>query len=138
MSADLELQAAILARLRGASAVTALVPAASILDRNERPAPRPSIVLGESQLVDEGTSLKRLHHRIYHDLHIWVTEPSTQTCKAISWAIRQAIHSGRLQLGGGFHCADARVSQARHLRDPDGVSSHGVVTINALVVEVAS
>lgn len=136
MSADWELQKAIHARLIATVAVTALVPPASILDRNERPARRPSIVLGESQLIDEGTSLKRQHHRIYHDLHVWVTEPSTQTCKAISWAIRQAIHAGRLQLAPGFYCADARVSQTRHLRDPDGVSSHGVVTINALVLEV--
>lgn len=136
MSADWELQKAIRARLITTAAVTALVPAASILDRNARPAPRPAIVLGETQIVDEGTSLKRRHHRIFHDVHVWVTEPSTERAKAITWAIRQAIHAGRLQLATGFHCADARVSQARHLRDPDGVSSHGVVTIEALVVEV--
>jgi hypothetical protein len=135
MSADWEMQKAIRARLTTTLAVTDKVPAVAILDRNERPAPRPSIILGQSQVVDEGTSLKRQHHRIYHDIHVWVKEPSTETAKAITWAIRQAIHSARLTMFGAFHCADARVSSTRHMRDPDGETSHSVVTVDALVVE---
>lgn len=135
MSADLELQKAIRARLIATPAVTALVPAASILDRHERPAPKPSIILGESQTVDEGDSISRSRQRIYADLHVWVGEPGTEGAKAIVGAIRAAIHSGRLILSGTYHCADARVSNVRILRDPDGVTSHAVITIDALVLE---
>ncbi len=136
MSADWELQVAIRARLTSTAAVTDNVAVGHILDRNERPAPRPSIILGQSQVLDEGTSVKRRHHRIHHDIHVWVKEPSTEINKAIVWAIRQAIQSARLPLGAGFHCADAQVSNTRVLRDPDGETSHGVVSISALVVEV--
>jgi len=136
MSADLEVQKAIRARL--VPAVSALVPAANILDRHERPAPTPSIILGETQEVDEGTSLKRAHVRIFHTIHVWKVEEGLVGCKAICAAIRSAIHSGRLVLGGGYHCADVRVADVRYLRDADGQTSHGVVTVEALVSGAAA
>ncbi|MBL4928789.1 DUF3168 domain-containing protein [Fuscibacter oryzae] len=137
MSADLELQKAIRARLVGSPAVIALVPAANILDRHERPAPVPSIVMGETQALDEGVIDRRARVRIYHDLHIWVREPSTEGAKAIAGAVQAAIRSAPFSLGGGYHCPLARISQVRTLRDSNGATSHCVVTVDALVVEVA-
>ncbi|WP_323009833.1 DUF3168 domain-containing protein [Paracoccus sp. (in: a-proteobacteria)] len=130
-------QVAIRARLVATPAVVTLVPAASILDRNQRPVPSPSIVLGESQAVDEGDSIARNRARVYHTLHVWKREPSLEGVKVICAAIRRAIHAGRLDLGAGFHCADVRVSSMRQMRDPDGETSHGVVTVEALVEELA-
>lgn len=138
MSPDWELQKAIRTRLIGTPAIIALVPAASILDRHERPAPRPSIILGQSQVIDEGTSLQRGHHRVYHDIHVWVKEPSTEGAKAICWEVRQALQASRLPMPDGLHLADLRVESQRLLRDPDTESSHGVLTVNALVVEIYS
>ncbi|MFN4102646.1 MAG: DUF3168 domain-containing protein, partial [Pararhodobacter sp.] len=117
--------------------VMALVPAAHILDTNQRPAPRPSIILGESHSVDEGTSLRRAHTRIYHTLHIWVREPSLERSKGIASAVVAEMRKGRLVLPAGLHCADLRVSGQRFLRDPDGEHSHGVVTLDILVSEAA-
>ena len=87
MSVDLESQKALRARFTTTAAILALVPASNILDSNQRPAPVPSIILGESQTA----------------------EP--------------------------YHCADLRVSSIRTLRDPDGEHSHGIVTVEALIVE---
>ena len=87
-------QVAIRNRLVATAAVTALVPAASILDVNQRPSPSPSIILGESQAVDEGTSLRRAHVRVYHTIHVWKREPSLEGVKVICGAIRKAIHAG--------------------------------------------
>ncbi|NSL22841.1 DUF3168 domain-containing protein [Agrobacterium tumefaciens] len=137
MTSELALQKALRARLSSSGDVVALVPAASILDRNERPNPRPSIVIGEGQSVDEGESIARNLTRTYMDLHIWVEEPSTEVSKRIAGAVRRAIHSAGLQLDPGFHCADCRVRGSRFLRDPDGKTSHAVVTVDALVQEVA-
>lgn len=136
MSAELSLQKALRARLSASGDVVALVPAASILDRNERPNPRPSIVIGEAQSVDENDSIARTVTRVYMDLHIWVEEPSTEISKRIAGAVRRAIHGVNLQLDPGFHCADCRVRGSRFLRDPDGQTSHAVVTVDALVQEV--
>lgn len=137
MSAEIAVQIAIRSRLVTTAGVLALVPAENILDRNERPVPFPSIILGEDQTVDTGDSIQRDRVRIFSTLHVWKREESTVGAKAIAWAIRTAIHAGRLDLGSGFECIDYRVSGQRFMRDPDGKTSHGVVTIETLVRERA-
>lgn len=137
MSAELALQKAIRARLVSLSDITTVVPAANILDRNERPNPRPSIVIGEGQSVDEGDSIARTRTRVYLDLHVWVEEPSTEIGKRIAGAIKSAVKLHKFEQLDGFHFADCRVRGTRFLRDPDGKTSHAIVTIDALVQEVA-
>jgi hypothetical protein len=136
MTPELALQKAVRARLVAETSVSSLVPAASILDRNERPAPSPSIVIGEGQSVDENDSLSRGLVRVYADLHVWKTEPSLAGVKAIAGAIRSAIRSARLPATDGFHFVDCFVQSARFLRDPDGETSHAVVTLSAKVQEL--
>ena len=63
MNIDLEVQKAIRARL---TTYAVGVPAAQIIDANQRPSKLPAILLGDSQAVDEGTSLRRAHTRVYH------------------------------------------------------------------------
>lgn len=133
MSADHAVQTAIRARLVATPAVLALVPATSILDRNARPAPDPSIILGEGQAVDEGRIARNVQH-VYATLHIWKKEPGLAGVKQIAGAIRTAIHAGRLDVAG-YQCGDSFVSDMRYLRDPDGETAHGVVTIECLVSE---
>lgn len=136
MTPEIALQTALRARLVGTAAVVALVPGEAILDRNERPAPDPSIIIGEGQSVDEGNAIARDLVRIYMDLHVWKREPSTAGVKAIAGAIRTALKP-RLDLAdSGFHCGDSFVRSARFLRDPDGLTSHAVVSVEALVEEV--
>lgn len=135
MSADLAVQKAVRACLVATSAVTALVPASSILDTNQRPAPMPSIIIGESQAM-EGDRLDRRDQRVVMDLHVWKREPGLAGVKAIAGAIRAALHAGRLPQIEGVHFTDCRVSTMRFLRDPDGETAHGVVTVEALVCEV--
>ena len=136
MSAELALQKAVRARLTATADVTDNVPVGHILDRNERPNPRPSIVIGEGQSVDEGDSIARTLTRVYLDLHVWVEEPSTEISKRVAGAIRKAVNGLRFQPVDGYHFADCRVRGSRFLRDPDGKTSHAVVTIDALVQEV--
>lgn len=131
-------QKALRSRLIGNAGVTSLVPAASILDRNQRPAPDPSIVMGEDQVVDAPEILlNRSYVRVFSTLHIWKTEPSTAGVKAISNAIRRAIgvnRTARLDLGDpDYVCSDCHIERVQFLRDPDGETSHGVMTIEALV-----
>lgn len=136
MSATLAVQKALRARLVATGAVTALVPAANILDRNSRPAPDPSIVLGEDQLVDGGF-VDRAPVRVYSTVHLWKREAGLTGVKTIAGAIRAAIRSGRIPNTDGYSFGDCFVSQERFLRDPDGETAHGVVTIETLVSEVA-
>ena len=135
MSVDLAVQKAIRARLVASAEVTVLVPAASILDRHARPAPRPGIIIGDAQTVrDEGLDRRRV--RVFHDLHVWTREPSTEVGKRIMGAVAVALR-GRLDLGDGLHCADCRVTGTRVMRDPDGETTHGVLGVEALALEAA-
>lgn len=136
MNIGYQIQKAIRARLVNTAAVTALVPALSILDRNERPAPDPSIILGEDQIIDDGDMIDRSVSRVVSTLHIWKRETGVIGAKSIAGAVRDAIRQGRLAFDTGLQCVDCRVSDMRFLRDPDGVTAHGVVTIETTVREV--
>jgi hypothetical protein len=129
----LDVQKAVFARLTGTPAVTALVPVASILDRNARPAPSPSIILGEDQVL-EGDDIARNQYRVISTLHIWEKALGLASIKDIAGAVAAAIKSSRLTIEGA-HCGDCKIRDMRFLRDPDGEHAHGVVTIETLVGE---
>jgi len=138
MTPEIALQKAVRSRLVATAGVTSLVPAEAIIDRNERPAPSPSIIIGEGQSVDEGDSIHRDLFRVYMDIHVWKKEESTQGVKSIAGAIRTAM-KGRLYPapdGGGFHFVDCFIQNSRFMRDPDGETSHAVVTVSAKVQEL--
>ncbi len=136
MSAETALQKAVRARLISLPEITAMVPAANILDRNERPNPRPSVIIGEGISRDEGDSVARNLTRVWLDLHVWIKEPSTAGSKAVAGAIRAAIRAQPPLGDEQFHIVDAYVETVRFLRDPDGETSHAVVTMNAKVQEL--
>ncbi|GGA81200.1 hypothetical protein GCM10011491_05620 [Brucella endophytica] len=137
MSADLAAQKAIRDRLISEPIVTALVPASHILDKNQRPIVDPCILIGEAQTVDQGDSIARTLNHIWFDLHVWKREPSTVGCKAIAGAVRAALRWRLDTADSRFHCVDNHVTSTRILRDPDGETSHGVVTVRIIVQEVA-
>lgn len=133
--ASLDLQKAIRARLVVTSAVTSLVPASSILDRNARPEVFPCILIGEGQtLMDAGIARDR--SQVFTDLHVWQTEAGLAGCKGIVGAIRDALSDGYWTLDH-HQVADLYLSSVRFMRDPDGIHSHGVVTVRAALVELA-
>jgi hypothetical protein len=134
MSADYAVQKALRQRLAATSLVTDLVAAESILDRNSRPAPNPSIIIGEGQSVDGGR-VDRSSQDVFVTLHIWQKESGLVGVKAIAGAVRKAVNAGRLDLEAPYYCGDCFVSDSRFLRDPDGETAHGVVTVEARVVE---
>lgn len=123
---ELALQKALRQRLLAVNALTQLVPANNILDRNQRPAPTPSIILGTAQAVDEGADLDRRRTRAFHTLHAWVREPGLAQVTAIAGAIRNALHGRRqdLIMDPPFHLIDLRVADLRTMRDPDGETEH--------------
>ena len=138
MSVSLALQIALRERLISTTAVTALVPAASILDRNQRPAPSPSIILGESQALEIGRDTDRKRTRVIHTAHVFNREPGLAGVQEIAGNMREALNWQRLQLTAPFQCVTARVSSIRALRDPDGETAHAVVTVEALINEALS
>ena len=134
MSVDLAAQKAVAARLSATSAVTSLCPATNILDRNERPNPNPSIIIGEGQTLPHG-DVARKAWTVFLDLHIWKKEIGTSGVKAIAGAVVAALQSSRLSMDAGYSCGDCYVPSRRFLRDPSGDLAHAVVTVELLISE---
>jgi len=131
---SLALQTAIRSRLIASSAVTGLVPASAIVDRNSTPVLDNAILIGEGMtLADDG--LARTRHEAFADLHIWRKESGLVGAKQVAGAIRAALSDGPMTVGG-FHVADLRIASSRFIRDPGGQHSHGIVSLVARVVEV--
>ena len=135
MEASHELQKAIRARLVAASAVTTLVPVANIVDRNGTPATFPSIIIGEGQTLPGG-DIARTRHDVALDLHIWQRETGLAFAKQVASAIRDALQDANWS-ATGLHVADLHVVSSRFLRDPNGTSSHGIISLSAIVLETA-
>lgn len=132
---SVKMQKAIGARLVSDAAVTALVPAANIFDRHARPERFPCIILGEGQSVREDLMLADNHVRLYQTLHIWTRDGDLVSARAIAGAIGAAL---RGRFFGEVVAVSARYRDARFMRDPDGVSGHGVLTFEMLVEEFAA
>jgi hypothetical protein len=127
------MQKAVVARLRGDTAVTALVPAADIFDRSTRPEKSICVVLGEEQIVREPMTFQDNHVRVYLTLHLWHKSQDFATVKNLGDAIRKAMRARLVAMGVAviYFAFDS----VRYMRDPDGEYVHGVVTFNSLVQE---
>jgi hypothetical protein len=136
MSAARAVQTALRARLLATPAITALVPADAIFDRHTRPAAPACIILGEAEEEEDGGML-RDRTRVYHTIHVWKRELGLEGAAAIAAAIRAAVHADRLDLGPAYHAVGAWVPRVRTLRDPDGEFGHAVVSVAAIVEELA-
>ena len=135
MEPSLVLQTAVRARLVASSALVALVPADNVRDANGVPAIFPRIVIGEGMTSPAG-DIARRRHDAFLDLHIWVAESGLVTSKQIAAAIRAALVDARWDLSG-LEVADLYVASSRFMRDPDGLHSHGIISLTAIVKETA-
>lgn len=133
MSPSASLQDAMRAALVADPAMTALVAADHIYERHKRLEDFPCVVIGEVHEIADDLTLERNTFRLFPTLHIWVREPGLNIVKEIAWQVRRTLLSDQnVRLG----LIDWRYDNARFLRDPDGVTSHGVISFEALLAEV--
>ena len=132
---SLALQTTIRNRLIADATVTALVPATSIFDRGSRPEKFPCIILGEGQTAF-GDVFDAYYDQAFADLHIWTAESDFETVKAIAGAVRDALKTGPWLVVDHI-CTSLVLISARYLRDPDGVHSHAVVSVKAILQGIA-
>lgn len=133
MSKTLELQRVLRALFLASPEVMSHVHPGAILDTHKRPAPSPSVILGEDMAKPVAGNVKGDRVEVFHDIHVYMAEPSTEGCKRIIGALRRAIYAAPRPYLSGYHMAGLRVSAERVLRDPDRKTSHGVLTVAALI-----
>ena len=113
------------ATARAYSPLVALVPAANIFDRNERPEVFPCVLVGEGQTVaDEADCL--VTDDVFLDFHIWTRENGLAVAKEAASALRRALR-GLSGIQDGI-ALDFDFVDARFLRDPGGELAHAIVS----------
>ncbi|CAN7336346.1 DUF3168 domain-containing protein [Bosea sp. LjRoot90] len=131
---SLALQGAINVKLRADIAAVS----GRVLDHVPSDVTFPYIELGEFQIVDDGA---QCHDgvEVFITLHVWsrpeagVTPPGQVQVKTIAGAVRGSLHEAELALGDGWQFLEIAHQDTRYLKDPDGLTSHAVLTFRALV-----
>lgn len=61
----------------------------------------------------------------------WADGPDSVGVKRVGREVRAALHGASLALDQNQRLVALTVEQIRYLRDPDGITAHGVITIRA-------
>lgn len=125
---SLIVQAAIVAALKADPALTILV-AGRVYDQPPAAPAMPYVTLGEDHVMSEaGDGYDGAD--ITLTLHVWSIAIGFPEAKRIAAALVAAL-SPDLVLGEG-RLIDITYADTRYLREPDGVTSHAVLTFTAL------
>lgn len=114
-------------------AVSAIV-AARVYDRPPAGAAAPYISFGPSDQVEDDADCLTGHVAALQ-IDCWSeAQDGMRECKALVTAVKKALHnlSGDLTTGA---LVSARVTLVRVMPDPDGITTHGVITLEAAVEE---
>lgn len=130
---DLELQGAIVAKLKADGALQALI-GNPIRLYQDVPTPNtltfPYVTIGEGQNVPDQVQCID-GSEIFVDLHVWSRATGFPECKRIAAAIEAALNDADLTLDSN-RCVVILRDGARYLRDQDLVTKHAVITLRAL------
>lgn len=127
-SPSLELQGAVVARLKATNAVTSLV-GARVYDRVPDDPTFPYVTIGEGDELSEDADCIT-GFDISLDIDVWSRAVGFPEAKSISDAIRSALTSTELTITQNA-LVYFQHRQTRFLRDPDGLTQHAVLTFEA-------
>lgn len=125
----LPLQKAIVAALKADSGVAAICNG-RIYDGVPTNATKPYVSFGPFQMLPEhGDCLEGGESFVQIDA--WCSGPDTVQSKQLGAAIAKALDEATLTLDGN-RLVGLVVAQTQYLRDPDGITAHAVVQLQAL------
>lgn len=132
---SLTLQGAIVGALKAAPAVTAIIDD-RVFDRVPRKPDGspdvqfPYVAFGDGQVLPELAECTDAADS-FITLHIWSRAVGFPECKRLGAAVTAALHDATLTLADGT-LQSLLLDSSRYLRDPDGLTSHGILTFAAL------
>jgi|SRR5215207_3940024 len=130
---SVELQKAIVARLRADSAVTAIV-GQRIYDQPPTAPTFPYITLGSDQTIPDRADCYD-GSEVTIQVDVWSRGVGFPESKRIAEAVRASLNDAPLVLTG-HTLVDLYETDTRSLRDPDGATSHAALTFRALTEPV--
>jgi hypothetical protein len=129
-----ELQSAIWSILTADVDVSALVGAKVFDQPPSGTVEAPYITFGPAdEIEDDADCISATDHSFQID--VWSEKKGGfKECKEITHAVKVALHEVEVDLPT-HALVEMRVTRRRHFRDPDGITSHGVVTVEAMIEE---
>lgn len=132
MSVSAQLQKTIFDALRSDPAVSAQI-GARVYDRVPDSPSFPYVSFGPYDFVsDDAECIIAGEHTIQID--VWSRAVGRVQAKQITDAVRRALHGHEAEMGD-YGLVETRADFARVIGDPDGLTSHGIVTVTALIEE---
>jgi hypothetical protein len=127
---SLNLQAAIVSRLKNDAGVTAVV-GQRIYDEVPANPTFPYISIGDNQVLpDDADCIDGTE--IFWQLDGWARDPHFPTVKQISQAVVAAMHNLPLTITG-YNNIICELNTVNYLHDPDGITRHVAINIRFLI-----
>jgi len=127
---SLMLQAAVVAELKAASALTAIV-GERIYDAVPASAVFPYVTFRVDGVLDDGVDCVEASE-IFFSIHVWSRAVGWPEASRIAGEIRDALDLNELDVTG-YNLVNLHFRDFRRLDDPDGKTNHGVVSFRALI-----
>lgn len=129
---SLELQRAMFQALIASEALkTAMGGTVRAYDRVPPSPVAPYITIAEAQVLDNGNTCEPDMFEIFHDLHVWSRAVGMAEAKTISGVLRAVMLA--LEIATDWKVTVVEAQQARHMMDPDGLTTHSVNTFRFLL-----
>jgi hypothetical protein len=132
---SLDLQGAVVKALKADAGVKAIVGAGVFDTVARKPDGSPNvafpyIALGDMQMLPELAECTNAATN-FVTLHLWSRAVGFPEVKQLGAAVIKALHDTTLTLASGS-LQSLLLNSSRYLRDPDGLTSHAVLTFEAL------
>ncbi|WP_411036156.1 DUF3168 domain-containing protein [Shinella sp. BYT-45] len=133
MSVSVSFQDLVLARLLASAEVTSIV-GDRIVDGNDDDLAYPNITFGPSDFTPEDADCIRGREETLQ-LDCWTRDAGKKwPCRRLVDAVKGALHDAEGELAAGALVL-MRVDLVRVFPDPDGITTHGVVQVTAVIEE---
>lgn len=128
------LQRALYATLTATPAVTTLI-GPRVYDAPPPDAAYPFVEIAAVQMNEDGADCVD-GTEAFIDVHAWSQVPGSIEAKRIAGAVKGALHEAVLDLAPGHRLVEILHRTTRVFRDPDGLTTHAVITFRALTETV--
>jgi Protein of unknown function (DUF3168) len=126
---SLPLQAAIVAQLKAGGGIAGVGD--RVFDEPKPTSQFPYIVVGDMQVEGDDSDCADASV-VFSQVHVWSRAKDFIECKTIAAAARDRLKA--VPALAGFIVTVAAFEQARVMRDPDGITRHGVVEHRYLII----
>ncbi len=111
--------------IRDALQIAPPVAGDNIFDFVPEGAPFPRVTIGEEQIVGDGNSCGD-GWEVFADVHVWSREAGFAEAKVLAAAVSERICA--ISAITGFNLISVEMRDQRRMRDPDGLTSHIVLS----------